>query len=122
MTAGGGSAQTLDLPPGKALSMGTIKLRFCHRRMRMLRALGLPFFLFNGEREPFMLIRGLSRRLSSRASEVIGMLADRQTTGDNCRRPPAPVLDLASVWVQPLTEFSVRRRRDKQITHTPDHT
>ena len=80
MTAGGGSAQTLDLPPGKALSMGTIKLMLCHRRMGMRCGLGPPFFCFNGKREPFMLVGGLNRRFGSRKCGVSGPMAIRHIT------------------------------------------
>lgn len=66
MTAGNSSAQTLDLPPGKALSMGTMKLMFCHRRMGMRCDLGQPFFCLTLECEQFMLIRGTSGRFGSR--------------------------------------------------------
>jgi hypothetical protein len=75
MTAWDLGAQSLDLPPGKALPMGTMKLTFCHRWMGMRCDLVLLLFCFNGEREPFMLVRGMNKRFSSRKGEVTGSLA-----------------------------------------------
>jgi hypothetical protein len=95
MTAGGGSAQTLDLPPGKALSMGTIKLMLCHRRMGMRCDLGPPFFCFNREREPFMLVGGMNRRFGSREAKVVRRLY-RPGTADAAKSPVAEALEPAS--------------------------
>lgn len=95
MTAGGGSAQTLDLPPGKALSMGTTKLMLCHRRMGMRCDLGLPFFCFNGKRAPFMLVGGLNRRFGSREAKLVRRLY-RPGTADAAKFPVAEALEPAS--------------------------
>lgn len=78
MTAGDWSVQTLDLPPGKALPMGTMKLTFRHRRMGMRCDLGLTFFCFNGEREPFMLIGGMNKRFSSRKGNNSSAISKRR--------------------------------------------
>jgi hypothetical protein len=78
MTAGGGSAQTLDLPPGKAPPMGTMKLTFRHRRMGMRCDLGLPFFCFDGDREPFMPIGGVNKRFSSRKGNNSSAISKRR--------------------------------------------
>jgi hypothetical protein len=81
MTAGDLSAQSLDLPPGKALPMDTIKLTFCHRWTGMRCDLGPPFFCLTLECEQFMLIRGMSWRFGSREDQVpfpsaVGRLPD----------------------------------------------
>ena len=71
MTTGGMSAQSLILPPGRALLMGTIKSTLFHVLMGMRCDQGPAFFGLSCEREHFMPIRGISRRVCSRDGEVI---------------------------------------------------
>jgi hypothetical protein len=95
MTARDLSAQSLDLPSGKALLMGTMKLMSRHRRMGMRCDLVLPFICCNGEREPFMLIGGMKRRFGSREAKVVRRLY-RPGTSDAAKSPVAEALEPAS--------------------------
>ena len=95
MTAGDGRAQTLDLPPGKALPICTMKLMSRHRRMGMRCGLVLPSICFNGEREPFMLIGGMNRRFGSREAKMIRRL-HRPGTTDAAKSPVAEALEPAN--------------------------
>ena len=70
MTAGGLSAQSLILPPGRALTMGTMKSTSFHLLMGMCCDQGPAFFGLACEREHFMPIGGMSRRVCSRRGEI----------------------------------------------------
>ena len=71
MTTGGLSAQSLILPPGKALLIGTAKSTSFHLLMGMRCDQRPAFFGLTCERERFMPIRGMSRRVCSRNGEVV---------------------------------------------------
>jgi hypothetical protein len=74
MTAGDLSAQSLILPPGTALPMGTVKSTSSQRLMGMRCDPGPAFFGLTCEREHFMPIRGMSGRVCSRDGELTGSL------------------------------------------------
>ncbi len=70
MTAGGLSAQSLILPPGRALTMGTMKSTSFQRWMGMRCHLGPPFFWLTLACEQFMLIRAMRGSFGSRQGQV----------------------------------------------------
>lgn len=69
MTAGDLSAQSLILPPGRALPRRTVKSTSCHDLTGMRCDPGPAFFGLTCEREHFMPVRGMSKGVCSRTWE-----------------------------------------------------